>query len=44
MDRGAVMTATILSAIFATLLMAFYAKLPFAMASCMGFNSSLPLQ
>ncbi|MCL2519671.1 MAG: NCS2 family permease [Spirochaetaceae bacterium] len=39
MDRGAVMTATIVSAVVATLIMAFYAKLPFAMASGMGFNA-----
>ena len=33
MDRGALLSATIISAAIATLVMAFYAKLPFALAS-----------
>ncbi|NTU91440.1 MAG: NCS2 family permease [Chlorobiaceae bacterium] len=39
MPRGASMTATILTAIFGTLLMAFYAKRPFAVAPYMGENA-----
>lgn len=39
MDRGALFTTTVVSAIFATLLMAFYAKLPFALAPGMGLNA-----
>lgn len=39
MDRGALFTTTVVSAIFATLLMAFYAKLPFALAPDMGLNA-----
>lgn len=39
MDKGAVFTATILSAIFATLVMAFYANRPFALAPGMGLNA-----
>jgi AGZA family xanthine/uracil permease-like MFS transporter len=39
MDKGAVMTATILSAAVATLIMALYAKLPFALAPGMGLNA-----
>ncbi len=39
MDKGAVMTATIISAAFATLLMAVYANYPFALAPGMGLNA-----
>lgn len=39
MDAGAVFTATILSSIIATLIMAVYAKLPFALAPAMGLNA-----
>jgi AGZA family xanthine/uracil permease-like MFS transporter len=39
MDQGAVFTATALSAAVATLIMAFLAKLPFALAPGMGLNA-----
>ena len=39
MDKGAVFTATALISAFATLLMALYAKLPFALAPGMGPNA-----
>ena len=39
MDKGAVFTATVLSAFIATLVMALYAKLPFALAPGMGLNA-----
>lgn len=39
MDRGAVFTATALSACIATLCMAFFANLPFALAAGMGLNA-----
>src|SRR5665648_613248 len=39
MDKGAVFTATVLSAVVATLVMALYAKLPFALAPGMGLNA-----
>ena len=39
MDRGAVFSATVISAAIVTLLMAFYAKMPFAQASGMGLNA-----
>jgi adenine/guanine/hypoxanthine permease len=39
MDRGAVFTATTLAAVIATLVMAFVAKLPFALAPGMGLNA-----
>lgn len=39
MDKGAVFTATVLSSALATLLMAVYAKLPFALAPGMGLNA-----
>ncbi|MCQ2059025.1 MAG: NCS2 family permease [Bacteroidaceae bacterium] len=39
MDQGAVFTATALASIIATLLMAFLAKLPFALAPAMGLNA-----
>lgn len=39
MDRGGVFTATILSSLIATLVMALYAKLPFALAPGMGLNA-----
>lgn len=39
MDAGAVFTATAVSSIVATLIMAIYAKLPFALAPGMGLNA-----
>lgn len=39
MDAGAVFTAIILSSIVATVVMAVYAKLPFALAPAMGLNA-----
>lgn len=39
MDKGAVFTATVLSSIVATVVMAVYAKLPFALAPGMGLNA-----
>ena len=39
MDAGAVFTATVVSALAATLIMAVYAKLPFALAPGMGLNA-----
>ena len=39
MDSGAVFTATVVSAVVATLVMALYAKLPFALAPGMGLNA-----
>lgn len=39
MDKGGVFTATALSALIATLVMALYAKLPFALAPGMGLNA-----
>ena len=39
MDKGAVFSATVIAAVVATLVMAFYAKLPFALASGMGINA-----
>lgn len=39
MDKSAVFSATIVAAAIATLVMAFYAKLPFALASGMGLNA-----
>ena len=39
MDKGAVFSATVIAAAVATLVMAFYAKLPFALASGMGINA-----
>ena len=39
MDKGALFTTTALSAAFATLMMAFIAKLPFTMAPGMGMNA-----
>ncbi len=39
MDPGKVFTATALSAVIGTLIMAFYAKLPFALAPGMGLNA-----
>ena len=39
MDFGAVFTATALSAVIATLIMALYANLPFALAPGMGLNA-----
>lgn len=39
MDKGAVFTATAVASLIATLVMAFYAKLPFALAPGMGLNA-----
>ena len=39
MDKGAVFTATVISSVRATLVMAMYAKLPFALAPGMGLNA-----
>ena len=39
MDKGAVFSATIIAAAVATLVMAFYAKKPYALASGMGLNA-----
>ena len=39
MDQGAVFTATVISAVVGTLVMALYAKLPFALAPGMGLNA-----
>lgn len=39
MDTGAVFTATVVSAVVATLVMALYAKLPFSLAPGMGLNA-----
>ena len=39
MDKGAVFSATVIAAIVGTLIMAVYAKLPFAQASGMGLNA-----
>ncbi len=39
MDKGAVFSATVIAAVFATLTMALYAKMPFALASGMGLNA-----
>ena len=39
MNAGAVFTATVVSAVVATLVMAIYAKLPFALAPGMGLNA-----
>jgi AGZA family xanthine/uracil permease-like MFS transporter len=39
MDKGALFSATIVSAAIATLVMAFYAKMPYALAPGMGLNA-----
>lgn len=39
MEKGAVFSATIIAAIVATVVMAVYAKMPFALASGMGLNA-----
>ena len=39
MDKGALFTATAIASAFATLLLAFMAKLPFAQAPSMGLNA-----
>jgi len=39
MDKGAVFSATVVSGAIATLVMAFYARLPFALSSGMGLNA-----
>ncbi len=41
MDQGAVITATILAAVFGTLLSGLWANVPFAMAPGMGLNAFL---
>ncbi len=39
MDKGALFSATIISSVIATLVMALYAKLPYALAPSMGLNA-----
>lgn len=39
MDKGAVFTTTVISSVLATVVMALYAKLPFALAPGMGLNA-----
>lgn len=39
MDQGAVFTATVIASVVATMVMAFYAKMPFALAPGMGLNA-----
>lgn len=39
MEKGAVFSATVIAAVVATMVMAFYAKMPFALASGMGLNA-----
>ena len=39
MDTGAVFTATVIASVIGTLIMAFYAKLPFGLAPGMGLNA-----
>lgn len=39
MDKGAVFTTTAIASALATLVMAFYAKLPFGLAPAMGLNA-----
>ncbi len=39
MDKGAVFSATVIAAVVATVTMAIYAKMPFALASGMGLNA-----
>lgn len=39
MDKGAVFSATVIAAVVATMTMAVYAKMPFALASGMGLNA-----
>ena len=39
MDKGAVFSATVIAAVVASLVMAVYAKMPFALASGMGLNA-----
>lgn len=39
MDKGALFSATVVAAAIATLVMAFYARMPFALASGMGLNA-----
>ncbi len=39
MDKGALFTTTVIASAFATLLMAFYAKLPFGLGPGMGLNA-----
>ena len=39
MDKGAIFSATIISAAIATLVMAFYARMPYGLASGMGLNA-----
>ena len=39
MDKGALFTTTVIASAFSTLLMAFYAKLPFSLAPGMGLST-----
>ena len=39
MDKGALFTTTVIASFIPTLLMGVYAKLPFALAPCMGLNA-----
>lgn len=39
MDKGALFTTTVVASVFATLLMAFYAKLPFSLAPGIGLST-----
>lgn len=39
MDQGAVFTTSVLASVIATLVMAFYVKMPFALAPAMGLNA-----
>lgn len=43
MDKGALFTTTVVMAAFSTILMGFYAKLPFALAPGMGLNAFFAL-
>lgn len=43
MDKGAVLTATVLASLIGTLCMAFFANYPFALAPGMGLNAFLPI-
>jgi len=44
MSRDALFTTTALASFLVTMIMAFWAKLPFALAPGMGLNAFLPLQ
>ena len=39
MDKGALFSATVISSVIATMVMAFYARLPYALAPSMGLNA-----